>query len=232
MFGVDVCEFGGNSDEELCNRWMQLGASFTFYRNHNLLSANPQEPYVWASVAEASRVAMKIRYTLLPYIYTTFYLSHTTGSTTMRALAWEFPNEPLLASADRQFLLGDSLMITPVLAQGATTVDGVFPMVGNGEVWYDWYNHSAVVAAHGQHISIDAPLGHIPVYIRGGSVLPTQEPGMTTKECRSNPWGLIAATNLEGSAKGQLYLDDGESLAPDATLLVEVCFLFIVLSLD
>jgi alpha-glucosidase len=132
MFGVDTCGFNGNSDEELCNRWMQLSAFFPFYRNHNVLSAISQEPYVWASVAEATKTAINIRYTLLPYIYTTFYLAHSTGSTVMRALAWEFPNEPLLASADRQFLLGDSLLITPVLAQGATSVDGVFPGVGSG----------------------------------------------------------------------------------------------------
>ncbi|KAL2059720.1 hypothetical protein VTL71DRAFT_10212 [Oculimacula yallundae] len=221
MFGVDTCGFNGNSDEELCNRWMQLSAFFPFYRNHNTLSANPQEPYVWASVAEASRVAMKIRYTLLPYIYTTFYLSHTTGSTVMRALAWEFPNDPSLVAADQQFLLGGSLMITPVLAQGATSVNGVFPGVGRGEIWYDWYNQSAVTVAPGQNITIDAPLGHIPVYVRGGSVLPVQEAGMTTRECRSNPWGLIAAMSSEGIASGQLYLDDGESLVQNATLWVE-----------
>lgn len=224
MFGVDTCGFNGNTDEELCNRWMQLSAFFPFYRNHNVLSAIPQEPYRWASVAEASKVAMNIRYTLLPYIYTTFYLAHSTGSTVMRALAWEFPNDPSLASADRQFLLGDSLMITPVLAQGATSVDGVFPGVANGEVWYDWYNQSAISAGPGQNITIDAPLGHIPVFVRGGSVLPIQEPGMTTKASRSNPWGVIAATTMEGTAKGQLYVDDGESLVPNATLWVEVCF--------
>ncbi|KAH7336713.1 glycosyl hydrolases family 31-domain-containing protein [Rhexocercosporidium sp. MPI-PUGE-AT-0058] len=221
MFGVDTCGFNGNSDEELCNRWMQLSAFFPFYRNHNTLSANPQEPYVWASVAEASRTAMNIRYTLLPYIYTTFYLSHTTGSTVMRALAWEFPNDPSLVAADQQFLLGGSLMITPVLAQGATSVGGVFPGVGKGEVWYDWYNQSAITAGPGQNITIDAPLGHIPVYVRGGSVLPIQEAGMTTRECRSNPWGLIAARSLEGTAEGQLYLDDGESLVQISTLWVE-----------
>lgn len=222
MFGVDTCGFNGNTDEELCNRWMQLSAFFPFYRNHNVLSAISQEPYRWASVAEAYKAAVDIRYTLLPYLYTTFYLAHETGSTVMRALAWEFPNEPSLANADRQFLLGCSLMITPVLEQGVSTVGGVFPGVGNGEVWYDWYNQSAVTASPGENITIDAPLGHIPVYIRGGSVLPTQEPGMTTKECRSNPWGLIAATSQEGTTSGQLYVDDGESLVQNSTLWVEV----------
>ena len=53
-----------------------------------------QEPFRWASVAEAAKTAMHIRYSLLPYMYTLFYEAHTTGSTVMRALAWEFPNEP------------------------------------------------------------------------------------------------------------------------------------------
>jgi alpha-glucosidase len=222
MFGVDTCGFNGNTDEELCNRWMQLSAFFPFYRNHNVLSAISQEPYRWASVAEATITAINIRYTLLPYIYTTFYLAHTTGSTVMRALAWEFPNDPSLANADRQFLLGSSIMVTPVLVQGASSVDGVFPGVGAGEVWYDWYTQSAITASPGQNVTIDAPLGHIPVYIRGGAVLPIQEPGYTTAECRANPWGVIAASSLEGTAKGVLYLDDGESLVQNSTLFVEV----------
>ncbi|KAE8441776.1 hypothetical protein EG329_004334 [Mollisiaceae sp. DMI_Dod_QoI] len=221
MFGVDTCGFNGNTDEELCNRWMQLSAFFPFYRNHNTLSAISQEPYRWASVAEASKTAMKIRYTLLPYIYTTFYLAHSTGSTVVRALPWEFPNDPTLAAVDNQFMFGDSLLITPVLAQGATTVNGVFPGVGSGEVWYDWYNQSAISARPGENITIDAPLGHIPVYVRGGSVLPIQEPGYTTRECRSNPWGILAACNMEGTASGQLYIDDGESLVQNSTLWIE-----------
>jgi alpha-glucosidase len=222
MFGVDTCGFAGNTDEELCNRWMQLSAFFTFYRNHNVLGAISQEAYVWASVAKAAKDAMHIRFQLLPYIYTLMYQAHTTGSTVMRALAWEFPNDPSLASADRQFLLGPSIMVTPVLVQGATTVNCVFPGAGKGTIWYDWYTGAAVEATAGQNMTINAPLGHIPVYVRGGSALPLQEPALTTAQARKSPWSILAALDSDGKATGSLYVDDGESLVPKATLWVEV----------
>ena len=65
--GADTCGFQGNTDEELCNRWMQLSAFLPFYRNHNVRSALSQEPYRWDSVANASRTAISARYSLLPY---------------------------------------------------------------------------------------------------------------------------------------------------------------------
>jgi alpha-glucosidase len=221
MFGVDTCGFNGNSDEELCNRWMQLSAFFPFYRNHNVLSANPQEPYVWASVIEASKAAMKIRYALLPYIYTLMYSAHTAGSTVMRALAWEFPNDPSLAAVDRQFLLGPSLMVVPVLEPQVDTVKGVFPGVAQGEVWYDWYTQTAFDAEPGVNETIYAPLGHIPVFVRGGSVLPMQQPAQVTRDVRNSPWSLLVALGNDGTASGQVYVDDGESINPPATLNVD-----------
>ncbi|KAI1124057.1 glycoside hydrolase family 31 protein [Nemania abortiva] len=222
MFGVDTCGFAGDATEELCNRWMQLSAFFPFYRNHNEINAQSQEPYLWPSVVEASKKAMAIRYALLPYIYTTFYLSHSTGSTTMRALAWEFPDEPGLADVDRQFLLGGSILVTPVLEQGATSVDGLFPGVGSGTIWYDWYNQTRVTGAEaGQNMTIEAPLGHIPVFVRGGSVVPMHEPGLTTAAVRASPWSLLVALDTNGEASGGLYLDDGESVNPAATSWVD-----------
>lgn len=221
MFGVDTCGFLENSDMELCNRWMQLSAFFPFYRNHNVLSATPQEPYVWASVIDSSKTAMKIRYALLPYLYTLFYLAHTTGSTVMRALSWEFPNDPSLASIDTQFLLGPSLMIVPVLGPQMDTVKGIFPGVGTGENWYDWYTQKVFDAQPGVNTTIAAPLGHIPVFVRGGSVLPMQQPAQVTRDVRNSPWSLLIALSNEKMASGQLYVDDGESLIPNATLYIE-----------
>lgn len=228
MFGVDTCGFGGNADAELCSRWMQLSAFFPFYRNHNILGARSQEPYVWSSVAEASRRAMRIRYMLLPYLYTLMMQASLDGSTVMRALAWEFPNEPWLADADRQFMLGSAVMVTPCLEQGATTVKGVFPGVRDGKtVWYDWYTgrKASEGVRPGENITIDAPLGHIPVFLRGGSVVPVQEPGMTTTESRSKPWGLIVALDWHEFAEGVLYLDDGESLMPQEVTWVKVSYI-------
>ncbi|KAJ5645391.1 Glycoside hydrolase family 31 [Penicillium longicatenatum] len=220
MFGVDTCGFNGNSDEELCNRWMQLSAFFPFYRNHNELSTIGQEPYQWASVIDASKSAMKIRYAILPYFYTLFHLAHTTGSTVMRALAWEFPNDPSLANINTQFLLGPSIMVIPVLEPQVDYVRGVFPGVKEGEIWYDWYNQTAVNAQPGVNTTISAPLGHIPVYLRGGHVIPMQEPALTTRDARNSPWSLMASLDGSQSATGQLYLDDGESVEPDATRTV------------
>lgn len=218
MFGVDTCGFNGNTDEELCNRWMQLSAFFPFYRNHNVLSAIPQEPYNWASVIEASKTAMAIRYSILPYFYTLFQQAHTTGSTVMRALAWEFPQDPSLANVDTQFLVGPSIMVIPALRPQVDTVQGVFPGIKQGEVWYDWYTQSAVDAKPFENKTLSAPLGHIPVFVRGGSVLPMQEPALTTRDARSTPWSVLTSLSTQGTAAGELYLDDGESLNPTSTM--------------
>ncbi|KAL8895576.1 MAG: hypothetical protein Q9192_003556 [Flavoplaca navasiana] len=107
---------------------------------------------------------------------------------------------------------------------GAATVNGVFPGTGGkGEVYYDWYTLTAQnVSTPGANVTIDAPLGHIHVYVRGGYVIPTQEPALVTRDARNNPWGVIAALSLDGTASGNLYVDDGESVVQrNGALFVE-----------
>lgn len=222
FFGVDACGFSLESNAEICARWMELAAFFPFYRNHNEIEKRPQEPYVWGEVAEATRRAMGIRYALLPYFYTLLYRAHERGDAVLRALAWEFPDEPWLAAADAQFLVGPALLVTPVVTEGATSVDGILPGTGSGTVWYDWYTHRRTDARRGENITLDAPLEHIPLHIRGGHILALQEPGMTTRESRDGDWEVLVALGEDGIASGEVYIDDGESLDPKDTLLIDV----------
>jgi len=121
---------------------MQLSAFTPFYRNHNVKGAIPQEPYRWDSVANASRIAIAIRYSLLPYWascftactfsfsyldpfqYTLFASASINGTPPIRALFFEFPDEPELFDVSTQFLVGRDILVTPVLIPNVTTVNG------------------------------------------------------------------------------------------------------------
>ncbi|KAH9947326.1 glycosyl hydrolases family 31-domain-containing protein [Amylocystis lapponica] len=215
--GPDTCGFVGDTTEELCNRWMQLSAFMPFYRNHNDKSSTSQEPYMWESVANASRTAINIRYSLLPYWYTLFANASMYGTPAVRALFWEFPDEPELFAIDKQYLVGHDLLITPVLTPGASTVDGtycIFP--GRGQtIWRDWYTHEVVNASAGTNTTLDAPLGHINVHIRDGSALLLHaQPAYTVAETRAGPYALLVAQAADGYAFGTAYVDDGETVPP------------------
>ncbi|KAF2763969.1 hypothetical protein EJ03DRAFT_379015 [Teratosphaeria nubilosa] len=186
--------------------------------------AGVPEPYRWATTSEATRRIMNIRYTLLPYTYTLFERAHSVGETVLRALQWEFPDDAQLAAVETQFMSGPALLVTPVLAPLATTVSGVFPGIAQGQIWYDWYTLEKVNAAAGENVTMQAPLIHQPIHIRGGYIIPVQTAGNTTKTSRTNPWSLIVALDQNGDAAGELYEDDGISLVQNATKELEFTF--------
>ena len=93
--GADICGFFGDSNPELCKRWMQLGAFYTFSRNHNGINYIEQDPAVFGEdVATASREALETRYELLPYLYTLFHHGHTKGGTVIRPVAPRVSKRP------------------------------------------------------------------------------------------------------------------------------------------
>jgi alpha-glucosidase len=166
---------------------------------------------------------MNIRYSLLPYTYTLFHKANVAGETVLRALAWEFPNEEGLKAIEIQFLSGPAILVTPVLAPLATTVQGVFPGVAEGTRWYDWYTFQEVDAKPGENKTLHAELVEQPIHVRGGYIIPIQKAGNMTKTSRKSPWSLIVALDKDDSAEGELYLDDGVSLVQAATKNIKVC---------
>lgn len=94
--------------------------------------------------------------------------------------------------------------------------------MATGTIWYDWYSLQAVSVASGENKTLEAPLVHQPIHVRGGYIIPIQKAGNTTATSRKVPWSLLIALDKNGEASGELYLDDGISLVPNATKNVEV----------
>uniref|UniRef100_UPI00398EBB98 lysosomal alpha-glucosidase-like n=1 Tax=Pristiophorus japonicus TaxID=55135 RepID=UPI00398EBB98 len=208
LVGADICGFGGSTTEELCVRWMQLGAFYPFSRNHNVEKEKAQDPTAFSQSAQAAmKRALLTRYSLLPYLYTLFHRAHTLGETVARAILFEFPADTKTYSIDRQFLWGRSLLVSPVLDPGADSVNAYFPK----GVWYDFYTGSSL-SSTGEYIKLPAPLDTINLHLREGEIIPTQEPATTTWVSRGNPLHLLVALSQNASATGCLFWDDGESL--------------------
>lgn len=210
MVGSDICGFYPQPTEELCNRWIELGAFYPFSRDHANFYSPRQELYVWDTVAESARNALGMRYKLLPYLYTLSYEAHTTGAPIARPLFFSFPNYTECYGLSTQFLLGSGLMVSPVLEQGATSVKALFPPGS----WYSVFDMTqGVVANEGKNVTLDAPLHVVNVHLYQNHIIPMQQGGMTSKEARMTPYHLVVAFPAgatQGQAKGNLFVDDDE----------------------
>jgi alpha-D-xyloside xylohydrolase len=219
MVGADICGFYPAfyptlrypiSTEELCNRWIEVGAFYPFSRDHSSVISPRQELYQWESVAESARNALGMRYKLLPYFYTLNYEAHISGAPIARPLFFSFPNYIECYGLSTQFLLGSSLMISPVLEQGKTEVRALFPP----GTWYSLFDLTQVIVSKDENfVTLDAPLHVVNVHLYQNTILPMQQGGMVSRDARMTPFSLIVtfpAGANEGEAKGNLFLDDDE----------------------
>uniref|UniRef100_A0A4W6G8C3 Alpha glucosidase 2 n=1 Tax=Lates calcarifer TaxID=8187 RepID=A0A4W6G8C3_LATCA len=208
LVGADICGFSEEPEEELCVRWTQLGAFYPFTRNHNAIDMKPQDPTAFSPLARtAMKQALLLRYSLFPVLYTLFHHAHVHGHTVARPLMFEFPKDVKTYGIDKQFLWGKSLLVTPVLDPGVDYVDGYFPE----GLWYDYYTGYSV-RSKGEELPLQAPLDKINLHLREGSVIPTQTPNLTLWVSSGQPLHLISALSDDGSATGDLFWDDGESI--------------------
>jgi alpha-glucosidase len=167
--GPDVGGFDGAPSPELYLRWFQLGAYLPLFRTHASLRAGRREPWEFgAEVLEHARVALLERRQLLPYFMTLAHLARRTGAPYVRPLWWGAPEDRALRDCEDAFLLGDCLLVAPVLEPGADRRAVPLPR----GLWFDRATGKAYEGP-GQ-VLVDAPLARIPVLARAGAVIPVR----------------------------------------------------------
>jgi alpha-glucosidase len=165
--GGDVPGFAGVAEPELAARWFSLAALTPFCRCHHQLGSGEHYPWSFGpEVERIARAALELRYRLLPYLYTAFRVSSETGTPIQRPLVFDFQDDARATTIDDQFLLGDALLVSPVLAPGQTSRSTYLPPGS----FVDW--HSKATHRGGVDVVTPAPLERCPLFVRAGSVVP------------------------------------------------------------
>ncbi len=168
FIGTDVGGFGASCTPELLCRWTQLGCFVPFFRNHAAKGTRYQEPWAFdKQTLDICRKYIRLRYRLIPYLYDCFRTAELTGVPVFRPLVLNFEKDVKTAEINDQFMLGDWIMVAPIVDQGKVSRDVYLPKGGN---WYDF--HTGERFPGGTRILREAPLDTCPIYIREGAILP------------------------------------------------------------
>uniref|UniRef100_A0A667WLD2 Neutral alpha-glucosidase AB n=1 Tax=Myripristis murdjan TaxID=586833 RepID=A0A667WLD2_9TELE len=207
--GADVGGFFKTPSSELLVRWYQTGAYQPFFRAHAHLDTPRREPWLFGPENTALiREAVRQRYALLPYWYQLFYHAYRTGHPVMRPLWVEYPQDTATFAMDDQFLIGRDLLVHPVTEEGARGITAYLP--GKGEVWFDVHTFQKHNGA--QNLYVPVTMSSIPVYQRGGSIIPRKIRVRRSSTCMEHdPYTLYVALSPQRTAEGELYIDDGHT---------------------
>jgi alpha-glucosidase len=208
--GADIGGFMGNSSAELLVRWYQYGALTPFCRNHNTKGSPDQYPWTFGEEnLELCRAALRLRYRLLPEIYSAFLRAMETGEPIQRPLVFDFQNDPAVWGIDDQYLFGPHLLVAPVYSEGCTSREVYLPT----GTWHCW--HTGRVFNGRSRILAQTPIDRIPVYAKGGSVVscwvnpPDSTMGFHPEQIELN----IFAPGEDGETISFLQEDDGTTFA-------------------
>ena len=206
--GSDIGGFIGRGNGELLVRSYQVGFLAPFCRNHKQIDGYDQEPWRFGKYYEdIIRKYLKLRYALLPFLYTTLEEAHRTGVPLFRPLLLNYQNDPNTYNLDDQFMIGDDLLLAPILKPDVTRRLVYLP----AGVWYDYWTGKQYTG--GTMISVDAPLDVAPMFVRGGAIIPVGPMLNYVGEKPSDTIGFVIYPDEAGGASGDLYEDDGISPA-------------------
>jgi alpha-glucosidase len=208
FFGHDIGGFLGSPSPELFLRWMTFSAYTPLFRNHAMNTSARREPWAFGEpYLSMIRNIINERYRLIPYIYSLFHHDATLGAPVIAPLPFHFKDDPTTFVINDEFMLGQSMLVAPVLDEGAT---GRWLYLPNGGDWI--HERTDVRYAGGQWIWVDAAIDQIPVFLLEQAIIPRAPVAQSTAEQPLNRRSLDLYCDTQAS-QFDLYEDDGMSLA-------------------
>ena len=206
--GSDVGGFIGRANGEFLVRSYQIGFLAPFFRNHHAIDGYDQEPWRFGKYYEdIIRKYLKLRYQMLPFLYSTLEEAHRTGVPVFRPLVLNYQDDASTYNLDDEFMIGDDLLVAPIVKPDVTSRLVYLPK----GIWYDFWTNQKYEG--GTMVRVDAPLETVPMFVRGGAIISF---GTEMKYVGEKPFDPITFSiypDENGSAAGTLYEDDGTSPA-------------------
>jgi alpha-D-xyloside xylohydrolase len=195
--------FGNAAYTELFERWFQFGAFLPIFRTHG--SGPDRDIYAFGAAAQTVLEGVDdLRYRLLPYIYSLSWMVSSQAYTMMRALVFDFGSDPMALGIPDQYMFGPAFLVNPVTTAGATSRQVYLPA---NATWYDFWAGSSQMG--GQSITAAAPIDHLPLYVRAGSIVPMGPIMQYAEQAPADPIELRVYPGADGSFT--LYEDENDN---------------------
>ena len=206
--GADLCGFSCDTTPDLALRWLEFGLLTPLMRNHSAVGTRMQEYYRFPEVLPAVRNMIRLRYALLPYLYSEFMKAALENTSYFRPLAFDYPDDPDAREVEDQLLLGEGLMAAPVYVQNAhgRHVYLPEPMKLLRLRAVDDYDEEILPAGH--HY-IRCALDEVLLFLRPGHIVPVAQPANSTSELDDASLTLWSFLPDGESAEYRMYRDDG-----------------------
>ncbi len=203
--GYDVGGFVGDADQKLFARWISIGALSPFFRGHSMINTRDSEPWAYGEdVEHIARNYIKLRYQLLPYLYSVFFEASKTGMPVQRSLAIDYTHDPKIYEQrfENQYLFGPSILVAPV--DSKQEFAKVYLPEG---AWYEL--HTGKKHEGKNEVIVEAPVHKLPIFIKESGIIPVQKATQNTTE----KIDIIEYHVYAGSKEKTFvhYTDDGES---------------------